>query len=288
MITFLHLGRYGRLGNQLFQYAALKSIALENDYECKIPDPATMRWHGQECLLNELNIEAPFLKPEDIQTLAHQAVEPSHHEYYPAFHDLPDNTNIHGFFQSTYYFENYKNQIRKELTPDAQHMDEAAEYLSGLRSKGQEVVSVHLRRGDLCEQGSDLNFYGNADIFDKSSIYGNYLDKALGCFKDRDVVFLVFTGGSRSGDDTADIEWAKRSFHGEGWHVADSNDPIKDLSLIASCDHNIVCHLSTFGWWGAYLNQNDKKITIAPRDYYFDQAAGYERAGFMPEEWRLV
>ena len=29
MITFLQLGKHGRLGNQLFQYAALKSLGLK-------------------------------------------------------------------------------------------------------------------------------------------------------------------------------------------------------------------------------------------------------------------
>jgi len=32
MITFLELGKLGRLGNQLFQYSALKSLALRNGY----------------------------------------------------------------------------------------------------------------------------------------------------------------------------------------------------------------------------------------------------------------
>ena len=288
MITFLQLGQHGRLGNQLFQYAALRAISLENGYECKIPNPASTRWHGQECLLDEFNIEATYLAPEDMETLVHRAAEPSHHEYFPKFQNIPDNTSIHGFFQSTYYFEKYQAAIRRELTPAAHHMNAAAEYLAPLRSSGKEIVSVHLRRGDLFEQTAHLNFYGKTDIFDKSSIYGAYLVSALERFKDHNVDFLVFTGGSRSGDDTEDIEWAKRNLQGENWHVATTNDPIKDLSLIASCDHNIVCHLSTFGWWGAYLNQKAYKITLAPRNYYFDEAPGYERPGFMPKEWELI
>lgn len=288
MITFLELGRYGRLGNQMFQYAALKAIALDNGYECKIPDPKTMRWHGQECLLDELSIESSYLTPEDVKSLAHSAVEPSHHEYYPKFHTILDSTSIHGFFQSTCYFENHREQICSELTPAPHYMLEARQYLDELRTAGKEIVSVHLRRGDMFDQAIYLNFYGKSDIFDKSSIYGAYLNKALTQFKDRDTVFLVFTGGSRSGDDTEDIEWAKRSFQGEGWHVATTNNPIKDLSLIASCDHNIVCHLSTFGWWGAYLNQNVEKITVAPQNYYFDESPEYIRPGFLPKEWKLI
>ena len=33
MITFSNLGKYGRLGNQLFQYAALKGLSIKKGYE---------------------------------------------------------------------------------------------------------------------------------------------------------------------------------------------------------------------------------------------------------------
>ena len=37
MITFYTLGEMGRLGNQLFQYAALKGLGLKNGFQVKIP-----------------------------------------------------------------------------------------------------------------------------------------------------------------------------------------------------------------------------------------------------------
>ena len=37
MITFQNIGRYGRLGNQMFQYATLYSLAKSNNYEFGIP-----------------------------------------------------------------------------------------------------------------------------------------------------------------------------------------------------------------------------------------------------------
>ena len=37
MITFTNLGHYGRLGNQMFQYATLYSIAKKNNYDFVIP-----------------------------------------------------------------------------------------------------------------------------------------------------------------------------------------------------------------------------------------------------------
>ena len=290
MITFLELGNHGRLGNQLFQYATLRAIALENNYVCKIPDPRGCEWHGQQGLLGEFNIEAEYLTSDDVKKLEYRVLEPSHHHYYEQLWKIPDNTDIHGFFQSTYYFDKYKEQIRGELTPKAKYMTQAEEYLNTLRQEGQEVVSVHLRRGDTTDgtNPSYLSFYGKDDIFDMTSIYGAYLSKALKKFENKNVVYLVFTGGSRTGDDTADILWAKRNFDREGWHVSETNDPMQDFALIASCDHHIVCHLTTFGWWAAYLKGHPDKIVVAPKNYFYDEADDYRRSGFFPDYWEMV
>ncbi len=37
MIGFNHLGRLGQLGNQMFQYAALKGIATNRNYSFIVP-----------------------------------------------------------------------------------------------------------------------------------------------------------------------------------------------------------------------------------------------------------
>jgi len=96
MITFYELGQLGRLGNQLFQYAALKSLGLERGYEVKIPDPKTRTWHGQQCLLSNFNIESDYFTNKDLQTLSYSYSEPSHEYYDHDFLTLPDNVNISG------------------------------------------------------------------------------------------------------------------------------------------------------------------------------------------------
>jgi len=37
MLAFNHLGSLGRLGNQMFEYAALRGIAAHHEYEWCIP-----------------------------------------------------------------------------------------------------------------------------------------------------------------------------------------------------------------------------------------------------------
>ena len=63
---------------------------------------------------------------------------------------------------------------------------------------------------------------------------------------------------------------------------------MKDFALIMSCDHNITCHLTTFGWWAAFLNKNPNKIVVAPKDYFYDEGKEYIRPGFFPKDWRIL
>ena len=44
-------------------------------------------------------------------------------------------------------------------------------------------------------------------------------------------------------------------------------DSYKDMYLMSKCRHNIFTK-SSFGWWGAYLNDNPDKITICQRSPY--------------------
>ena len=80
MITFLELGRWGRLGNQLFQYAALKSLSIDKGYEIKLPKNLyNHSWHGQKCLLTEFNLECEYLNEND--KILYQYHEPDWRNY---------------------------------------------------------------------------------------------------------------------------------------------------------------------------------------------------------------
>ena len=293
MITFYELGQLGRLGNQLFQYAALRSLGLERDYEVKIPNPQTRTWHGQKCLLSEFNIESSFFSDDELRSISYSYTEPNHEVFDSNFYSLPDHTNISGFFQSTLYFQKHKNQIIKELTPKPHLIDKAVEEIRKIKEKneGYEIVSLHMRRGDNTNNTDPNqviynNYYGGLSLT-KESFYYSYFKKATDQFKNKKVKFLIFTGGKRGKDENQeDIEWCKKHFQGSAFMFSENKSAIEDFCLISRCDHHILSHISSFGWWASYIDNRDN-MTIAPLKYDPETDYNY-RQGFYPEGWILV
>jgi hypothetical protein len=282
MVTFHKLGELGRLGNQLFQYAALKGLALKNGYEVKIPNPQTMSWHGQTSLLDKFNIECGYLTQEDASKLQYHYEEPNWQKYDSNFFNLPDGTTIEGFFQSMFYFEDYTEQIKKELTPKNEYLDKAINYIDSIKEQHQcEIVSVHVRRGDNMTNGQT----GLIQAFEPGGVYETYFNNAKKVFEGRNVKFLVFTGGQRFNEDNkVDVDWCRNFFKGDEFLFSEGNQQIDDFSLIMSCDHNILSHASSFGWWAAYVNPNPNKIVVAP-EYYHPDEPTLKREKFYPNNY---
>lgn len=286
MLTFTQLGLHGRLGNQLYQYAALKSAALKYGYECKIPDPKKMTWHGQTCLLENFNIETDYLTEQDYKKINKvlNVPEPLPGVYIPCFENIQDNTDICGFFQNTKYFENYSTQIIKELTPKKYFIDKGLKILSKIKRRN--IISLHVRRGDQTDgTNPEYGYYHGNNPFDIRFPLGKHITESLSLFPDCDV--LVFTGGSRTGDDSEDIAWAKNFFSDSKFIVSQTNDTLQDFILMSLCDHNIITGPSSFGWWASYLNPNPNKIVVAPIDYHLDGKSNL-REGFYPKSWKLL
>ena len=271
MITNLNIGKDGRLGNQLYQYAALKSLSLENNYECVLPEINNTIWHGQVCLLQNFNLKCKF---EDTILIDNYYQEKSISDFDKNFFDISDNTSIRGFFQNKKYFEKYKDIICNELKTNDIFQSEADEILKQYRDKfsDYEFVSLHIRRGDNLNVNSEMGkrLFGGVDYLDYNSMFGRYIKLAIDKFKNKKVKFFVFTGGNRDNNDEADNQWIRKSFDSDNFISLCTNDPLIDYTLISKCDHNILSHVTTFGWWAAYVNENSEKLMIAPKNYFTD------------------
>lgn len=294
MITFLELGSFGRLGNQLFQYAALRGLGLANNYEVKIPDPTTKEWHGQKCFLNNFNLKARHLTRSDTEAIRYSYVEKDPYKIDKSFFSIPDNTNVQGYFQSLFYFGEFENEIKKELTPREEQLSRAKEQIKELKNiyNDYEIVSVHLRRGDLTkitrEAGKNL-FGNNENRLDNEAYWPRYFAKASDTFKNKRVKFLVFSGGARGDEDnTEDMEWCKNNLKDEHFLFSEGKSPMEDFCSIMQCDHNILSPGSSFGWWAAYLNATPHKTVVAPYEYHPDQLHLSHRSHFYPPEWKVL
>jgi len=287
MILFQKLGSTGRLGNQLFQYAALRGLSLKNGYESAIPDISNKSWHGQKSLLGEFNINARVYNDE---LMVGKYVEPSWNKVDSNFFNIKDNTIIEGFFQSIHYFEEHEDIIKSELRPKDSHIESNKLFIKNLKNKypDYEIVSVHLRRGDNLQNLNSKHNEIYQSVYDSDGLYFEYFNKAKEVFKNKKVKYLIFTGGSRGGEDNkTDMEWCKDTFKGDEFIFSEDQKQIDDFTRIMLCDHNIISHISSFGWWAAYLNNNPNKIVVAPKYYHPDEPA-LIRDKFYPKKYILL
>lgn len=297
MITFSQLGCNGRLGNQLFQYAALRSLALKNGYTAKVPIFKNQKWHNQDCLLNHFNIKAEPLDSGDLFKIEQIYRESNAFKIDKDFFSIRDNTELSGFFQSMFYFRDFETQIKEELTPKKEILQKYKDKISSLKQRypNHETVSVHIRRGDNVhhlngEQKKLENTYGDIESDRDSSFYFRYFMKAKQVFENKKVKFLIFVGGSRSssGSEASDVSWCKGAFAGDEFLFLENQDSMGDFCSIMSCDHNIACPISSFGWWAAYLNPNPNKTVIAPINYHPDMPGYTHREMFYPQSWTIL
>ena len=122
MIGFNYLGKMGQLGNQMFQYAALKGIANQNGYNFCIPNHNEIFDDG---IGNKLHIELfkPFVL-KNFSELNCQVIDKDRpvvqeHQFHfneQLFKNCPDWVSLAGFFQTEKYFKNIEKEIREDFT----------------------------------------------------------------------------------------------------------------------------------------------------------------------------
>lgn len=86
-----------------------------------------------------------------------------------------------------------------------------------------------------------------------------------------------------------DISWVKENLQTEFPLTFISNEvtktAIEDFYLMTVCNHNIIAN-STFSWWAAYLNSNPGKIVIAPEKWY--NVSPYNYKDVYPLSWTVL
>jgi len=264
MITHKSIGYSGRLGNQMFQYATLKSVALKNNYKYSIPDHTQIKQDGCFDFTNNKWIEFKLDLFDGFDIVCSllnvsfsNIYQEQKFEFEPEVFNIPDDTSIEGYFQSYKYFEEFKQEILKDFTFKSSILDKCNSEIS----KYANPVSIHIRRGDYVNHPGFWN------------ITPEYIQEAFNHFSDDEYTFLIFSD---------DIEWCKQIFP-EGVIFIKGNQ-FEDLCLMSLCDHNIISN-SSYSWWGAYLNKNEKKRVIAPKNWFIPAKPLND---LYPDNWIII
>ncbi len=282
----------GGLGNQMFQYALGRSLALHRneellldhsffneigshtprEYECgifhldsSIASDELLRSFDPSrfSLLKNLLLEK-FLGSHVKRRLNEKS-----HAFQSEVFDAKGDLHLVGYWQTEKYFLQFEKEIRRDFEFARNAEGRNAELLLELsRLNG---VSIHIRRGDYVTNTSANDFHGLCSL----EYYSAGIEYVLS--RVPDATFYVFSD---------DIEWARLNIripaptifidHNQG------RSSWEDMRLMSQCQHHIIAN-SSFSWWGAWLNPSPDKIVIAPSKWFADSSIPTD--DIVPSTW---
>lgn len=256
----------GGLGNQMFQYAAARRLALKHGTRLRLDTSAYGSWltgpaeANRHFELLSLRVEDPVI-PRGARLSAIQAMRaaanqlrlrnrpiPRRYYFEPHYHfdarvlDLPDGSDLSGFLQSEKYFIDVADHIRGEFTArDSRMAEDVARQVAQLRRSGRRLVSLHVRRGDYLKMRGGTNL-----------LSPDYFAAAMARFEGCD--FLV---------ESDDLDWCRANIKGDNILYSPFKTGLEALIAMTHCDSNITAN-SSLSWWGAWLNPRPDKTVVAP------------------------
>ena len=148
MIGHNHLGKNGRFGNQMFQYAATRGIAAKHEYNwCIPPGPKTDDEFEDEENQHKLFMafEMGGVKEVNMHPAPYKE-EGSFTFDQDLFDNCEDNVNLYGYFQSEKYFKHIEDEIRKDFEWKDDVKKLCKDMIDGLHV--DQLISLHVRRTD--------------------------------------------------------------------------------------------------------------------------------------------
>jgi hypothetical protein len=272
MISYKKIGHFGRLGNQMFQFASTYGIANKLGYDAAFPienievpsieqfkDGVTREVYFD--LPRIFNLDENVIKPLDEIKTKYQAQEPHFHFSNKLF-TIPDECDLGGYYQSEKYFIHCQEDVRRLFTFKKEIVNEAKEKFPKLE---YETISIHMRVGDY------------AGLQDHHPICKpEYYFKSTNHFLDKNYYFLIFSD---------DIQYSKNIFgQSENILYIDGNTAEVDMCMMSMCNHNIVAN-SSFSWWAAWLNSNENKKVVAPKKWFGSAYYFQNTKDLYPESW---
>jgi hypothetical protein len=286
MISNTSIGHYGRLGNQIFQYALLKVVGIKNNYEVVLPQD------------NETNVMIGRYNPSDNkvdtykldlyecfkindkkvpinQITTHTTYNEKHMHFDPEVFNIKDGTNFHGYYQCADYFYQYEDQLKKSLSFNDNIEQICVRYINQIKNikNVKNITTVHIRRGDgVVDQGK-------YQVLLSIDYYKNLISK----IRSDNNIFLIISD---------DINWCKEQF--------DENDIVFsqvstmptsiskhliDFCLLSKGD-SIVMANSSYSWWAAWLSEAQN--IYCPDKWWGSLNSHFNETNLRHKKWRLI
>lgn len=259
-LTFTDFGRIGRLGNQLFHFAATIGVARKHKFDPIFRNDWLYRPY--------FNVpDEMYIPPEDL-FIARDVRE---------FVNYP--TQAQNYLQDWNLFHDQLDEIREYLRPSVS----ARDFLPEVRLE-HPILAVHVRRGD--------NVF-DAAVPNKSHYHYcpslAYYNTAIAMFPDAKSLYVF----------TDDLPWCEAHFQADAFgnglahpkeHEPDYliRQPLDwvDLYLMSKCDHFVVTG-STFGIWGAFLANvaPDHVVRISDDQVYGPGLAEIDASLLFDPDW---
>lgn len=272
----------GGLGNQMFQYALGRSLAIEHRTKLLLdishfqnqPEGETPREYELDCF----KLKAK-LTPEPVPTEEQPKrfiFKPKHFNIFTepelSFKQevlsLPDQTLLIGYWQSEKYFKKHEKHIRQDFE-FKKPLSPAKQKILREIQDCPTAVSFQIRRGDYVTNPNSAKFHGLTSM--------TYYNAAVNDIKKRvkNPVFYVISD---------DPEWCEANIRLDfpTVFVDHTSAGWEDMYLMSQCKHNIIAN-SSFGWWAAWLNSNPGKIIYAPKAWFKEADARLDER--LPKGW---
>lgn len=268
----------GGLGNQMFQYAAGRALALRNNtsllldisgfenyslhqgfelqrvFSCpiEIASVADVRtllgWQSSD------KVRRVLLRPHFAALRRRALVAEPHFNYWPGIVEAPPDCYLIGYWQSEKYFSDVAATIRSDFTFRPELDGRNAELAAAMSRANS--VSLHIRRGDYARNPKTLATHGLCSL--------EYYQAAIKHIAERveSPNFFIFSD---------DIPWAqenlKMAFSCQFIGHNQEAQSFVDMQLMSQCKHHIIAN-SSFSWWGAWLDPSPQKIVVAPQKWF--------------------
>lgn len=288
---------FGGLGNQMFQYAFGRKLALKNNAPLFLDIFSGFQgdFYKRAYSLNIFNIQANILDRQTIEKI-NRLQQPTgrkdrlfnalnkhllgfkplivgekHYQYDAQVLDTSTKfTYMSGYWQSEKYFEDVEKNIRQDFTFKTPISALLLPLVKEIQKKN--AVCLHLRRlhglaeGKVNSEG--VTFHGASGL--------TYYEKAVEILaaKETNLHFYIFSDSP---------SWAKENIKLPfPMTFMEGNKDYEDLQLMSLCKHHIIAN-SSFSWWSAWLNANPNKIVCAPDEWFADKSVNTK--DIYPSSW---